>query len=362
MKKICFLWGGLKRGGSETAMISLVEELKDYYDITILCHKAICEYHSLPRMHLVFSDNGNPTTPISKLLSKIKFYSLIFRAIKSSNICISSEMPSIFIVANLFSILLKKPIILWNHSIIGENNLTRSNAEEFLNKFSLKRANHITNVSNYTQKSMFNYIHSRVNNSNVIYNIFKYKNDQAYCKNIKNTPIIIAVGSICKNKNFELLIDSIKFIKDKYNIELYLNIIGSGSDIEYLQYKIDNLKLNKCIKLLGYIDNPSDYIRNSSMLISSSNSEALPTVVIEALACEVPVIATNTGAAEILENGKYGIVVERNNVSQMANAILEVLDNYEIAKNKAKLGKQSLTRFSPEKIVPQWIELIESLT
>ncbi|HRG63809.1 MAG TPA: glycosyltransferase [Burkholderiales bacterium] len=362
MKKLVIFWGGLKRGGSETAMLSLVEELKGNYALTILCHKQICEYQDLPKVNIIFSDSSYPTNIFTKLLSKVKFYFHVFKMIKYSNVCISSEMPSIFIVANLFSAILKKPLILWNHSTLGENNLTRSKIEAFLNKLSLNSVSCIVNVSHYVQEAMFKYIPSRIKKSDVIYNIIKQEHSQAVYKKKNNIFTIVAIGCICKNKNFELLISSIKFIKDEYDIELYLNIIGTGDDIEYLQRKIDKLELTKYIKLLGYIDNPSDYISNSSMLISSSNSESFGIVVAEALACEVPVISTNTGASEILENGKYGIVVERNNVLQMANAILEVINNYEIAKNKAKLGKQSLTRFSPEKIVPQWIELIESLT
>lgn len=355
MKKILFINGGFKKGGAATVTLSLVQTISNYYKTTLLAHKHQIEYQVSPSLNIITSDQQE-IKGYKKIFSKLKFIANVCKQVNNNDLIITEESPSIVIIMMLVNLIYKKPWIIWNHSCWGEFYKTG-----FLYNYAFMKTNKIVNVSNYAAKCLNKLSTQLITTSYVIYNSVAFKNIVIEGNNYSKHKII-AIGSITPNKNFELLIDSMKFIKDKYNIELYLNIIGSGSDIEYLQYKIDNLKLNKCIKLLGYIDNPSDYIRNSSMLISSSNSEALPTVVIEALACEVPVIATNTGAAEILENGKYGIVVERNNISQMANAILEVLDNYEIAKNKAKLGKQSLTRFSPEKIVPQWIELIESLT
>lgn len=355
MKEVLFINGGFAKSGAAIVTLNLAQTLANYYKVSLLAHKHQIEYQIPAHLNMITSDRQE-VSGFKKILSKLKFIYYVHKEIQHADLIITEESPSIVIITMLVNLINNKPWVIWNHSCWGEFYKT-----SLLYNYGFKRANKIVNVSNYAARCLNKLSKQLTTFSHVIYNSVSFKNVVIENNNYSKLKII-AIGSITPNKNFGLLVDSVKYIQDKYNIELYLNIIGSGNDLERQQLKIEELQLNKNISLLGYVENPYDYIRSSGMLISSSNSEALPTVVIEALACEVPVIATNTGAAEILEYGKYGIVVEKNDVTQMANAILEVLNNYEIAKNKAKLGRESLSRFSPEKIVPQWIELIESLT
>jgi glycosyltransferase involved in cell wall biosynthesis len=77
-------------------------------------------------------------------------------------------------------------------------------------------------------------------------------------------------------------------------------------------------------------------------------------VVCEALLLYKPVIVTNTGAAEVVENGKYGIVIEKNNVEQLVAAILEVANNSALVHSMVVGYEKTLSRFAPEMIIPMW--------
>jgi len=87
------------------------------------------------------------------------------------------------------------------------------------------------------------------------------------------------------------------------------------------------LELEEDVALPGFVDNPYQYMRRAAVFVLSSRWEALPTVLIEALACGCPVVSTDcpSGPAEILENGKWGRLVPVGDVEAMADAIIKSL-------------------------------------
>ena len=77
----------------------------------------------------------------------------------------------------------------------------------------------------------------------------------------------------------------------------------------------------------GFFADPYAYLKRAALFVLASDSEALPTVLIEALALGVPAVATNckTGPAEILQNGRYGLLVPVGDVDALAAAMLATL-------------------------------------
>ena len=73
----------------------------------------------------------------------------------------------------------------------------------------------------------------------------------------------------------------------------------------------------------------------------------MPNVLLEGLASKIPIISTNcqSGPDEILENNKYGSLIKVNDVDELSKKILEIMQNYELAKLKAEEGYKSLYRF-----------------
>ena len=122
------------------------------------------------------------------------------------------------------------------------------------------------------------------------------------------TPIVIGLGSLTIQKDFQSLIKAFSFL-DK-NKRAKLLILGEGELRSELEAIVRELGLNESVMLAGFIHNPLPYLRAARLFVLSSKWEGFGLVVAEALACGTPVVSTNcpSGPAEILENGKYGIL------------------------------------------------------
>jgi len=134
-------------------------------------------------------------------------------------------------------------------------------------------------------------------------------------------PVVLAVGRLVKQKDFPTLIRA--FAAVQQNRPARLMILGEGPDRPALEALIREFGIADSVSLPGFVDNPYAYMSRASLYVLSSRWEGLPTVLIEALYCGVPVIATDcpSGPREILANGRYGVLIPMGDVPAMAQAI-----------------------------------------
>ena len=129
-------------------------------------------------------------------------------------------------------------------------------------------------------------------------------------------PYWVAVGRLHFAKGFDLLIlirAFSLFHKTKPNSGLYFLILGKGPERSHLEKLILELGLEGRIFLLGHVSNPYPYIRGARALLIVSRYEGLSMVALEALALNVPVLATESegGLREALGDGQFGLLVPR---------------------------------------------------
>lgn len=138
-------------------------------------------------------------------------------------------------------------------------------------------------------------------------------------------PVIIGVGSLTRQKNFELLIRS--FSQVQVQTPSRLVILGEGEDREPLEKLIAELDIEDSVLMPGFVSNPFAWMSKSSVFVLSSDWEGLPGVLLEALACGVQVVSTDckTGPNEILEAGKWGLLVGTGDQNALTDAIVESL-------------------------------------
>ena len=112
---------------------------------------------------------------------------------------------------------------------------------------------------------------------------------------------------------------------------------------------------NKII-LPGFVENPFKWMRNARVFVLSSTREGLPNSLIQAMACEVPVISTNceSGPAEILEWGKWGKLIKVNDQKELTNAI-----NEKINENKKISTIKRSEYFNVESSVNKYLSLFK---
>lgn len=364
MKKLLFVWSGLKIGGSESSLVLLSQFLSKFFRIEILCHQNICEYLIPQEVNLTnVISKKYKSAIITRVIDKILLLKSIYSRAKNADIIISNEFPLLSILSFAVAKLQRKPLIIWNHSCRSELPLTNNLIIEKIYKYVLKNADVVVNVSNYAQRSLFDYVACDLSNSQVIYNIVESRTlDFDNIQRDKNKFTIVAIGSLVVEKNFSLLIRAVEILVRNYGCELEVYICGGGPEKDNLLELISALNLNEHVKLVGKVSNPLDYIQASDLLVSPSNSESFSLVVCEALLLNKPVIVTDTGAAEVVGNGKYGIVVERNNKDQLVNAILTVIKKPLFVQSMLENYDVALSRFNADtQVIPRWKKLFTEL-
>jgi glycosyltransferase involved in cell wall biosynthesis len=142
----------------------------------------------------------------------------------------------------------------------------------------------------------------------------------------KLIPVALSVGRLTPQKDYETLLRALSIAKRKRDLRLM--ILGEGELRPSLEASIEKLGLIEDVVLPGFTENPFAYMRQADMFVLSSLWEGLPTVLIEAMACGVPVISTDcpSGPDEILENGKWGRLVPVGDANALAQAMLDTLD------------------------------------
>jgi Glycosyltransferase len=150
-------------------------------------------------------------------------------------------------------------------------------------------------------------------NIEVVYNPIDTKEimKQTTSENIRSEGMtILAIGRLSAQKRFDKLINVHKKLLDK-GIKHQVWILGEGSDRKMLETQIKQLDVKDTCHLLGY-KNPYPYLRRADIFVMTSDYEGLPVVICEAMVLSRPIVSTKiTGPVELLENGKYGLLIDK---------------------------------------------------
>jgi glycosyltransferase involved in cell wall biosynthesis len=136
---------------------------------------------------------------------------------------------------------------------------------------------------------------------------------------------LISVGSLKHAKDYPTLFRATALLREQ--VDARLLILGEGSERKELEALVGRMNLVDAVRMPGYRRNPSSYVKKADLFVLSSAWEGLPTVIIEALACGTPVVATDcrSGPREILCEGKYGGLVPVGDEKALAQEVLDAL-------------------------------------
>ncbi|MCA9949561.1 MAG: glycosyltransferase [Anaerolineales bacterium] len=166
-------------------------------------------------------------------------------------------------------------------------------------------------------------------------------------------PVILAVGRLTQQKDFPTLIRSFAQVRQRQPARLL--ILGEGEDRLALEALVNEFNLKDDVDLPGFVENPYAYMRQASLFVLSSQWEGLPTVLIEALYCGTPVIATDcpSGPREILADGQYGALVPIGDVAALTKCIEAGL-----AGDTPSPTKESWYPYSQDIVANQYLNLL----
>ena len=166
-------------------------------------------------------------------------------------------------------------------------------------------------------------------------------------------PVILAVGRLHPNKDFATLFRAFEIVRRHREARLVL--LGEGPERIALGRLARELGLQAVIDMPGFASNPFAYMARADVFVLSSAYEGLPGVLIQALACGRPVVATDceSGPAEILENGRFGALVPVGDAAAMAAAIARTLDD----PPDADTQRMASRRYASDRIVDDHVDL-----
>lgn len=168
--------------------------------------------------------------------------------------------------------------------------------------------------------------------------------------------VILFVGSLVPQKGVDVLIESFKEIKIK---DTSLVIVGDGPERKRLEALAVGIK---DIQFLGRQEDLKGVLAKSDVLVLPSRGEGFGLVLLEAMALGTPVVATNVGGIpEIVEDGVSGILVERDNPKQLADAVVKVLEDGEMRKTIIENGREKAKKFTWEKMGSEVDRVYESI-
>jgi len=172
---------------------------------------------------------------------------------------------------------------------------------------------------------------------------------------------ILNIGRFTEQKDQLTLLKSLNYIKNDIDFEAV--IIGRGVLRSDLINFISQNKLRHKVKLMNFVENPFNLIKQTDLFILSSKYEGLPNVLLEALVLNKFIISSNcsTGPKEILLNGKGGLLFKIGNYKELSKQIQFYTKNKKKCKNMLKFATNNLNRFDYDKNLEKYYNLVYSV-
>jgi glycosyltransferase involved in cell wall biosynthesis len=171
-------------------------------------------------------------------------------------------------------------------------------------------------------------------------------------------PIIMAIGRLVRQKGFDTLLRAFNLVIQEMNARLI--ILGEGSEKAFLERIVRDLNLTDKVFFAGFQKNPYMFLSHADLFVLSSNFEGFSVVILEAMACGTPVIATdcNSGPGEILQDGKYGFLVPVGDEQAISKGIVTLLKDRSLREKFSRLARERTKDFSVDKIIKQYEHVI----
>jgi glycosyltransferase involved in cell wall biosynthesis len=172
---------------------------------------------------------------------------------------------------------------------------------------------------------------------------------------------VVAIGRLTKQKGFSDLIKAFSLILKEISVDL--TILGEGELRPELEKQIHDLNLKNVIKLPGFVNNPWPLIHAADLFVMSSYWEGFGNVIVEAMACETPVVSTdcNYGPREIITDRINGILFPVGDIEAMSNAMLAILKDEGLGRSMAEEGKKKVVQFESKIVTRKYEQLFEKI-
>lgn len=393
--KIGILTEALKQGGVERTIVNLDNSLSQYekkvilYDSSDISFEVVSQVHSLGLHIFPFKNIFQEIYTVIKGSVNLRRYKIS----ENIKICISfKEHP------NIINILSGKTLSIISVREHKSSGFKFSGIVGFLIKYFIRfiynRADIIVTVSGCIADDLIKNFKIDPRKINILYNGCDYVNikklsyDDIGHEIPFSGPVVVTVGRLSREKLHWQLIRAFSQVVQMIP-EAGLIIVGSGEELGYLKKITVSLHLERSVFFAGFQNNPYKFLKNSDLFVLSSAWEGFPNVILEAMACELPVVSVDckAGPRELLApdvgynddlnsvrfaeygvllpelDGKYKKVGEPLTEQEklMAGSIIQLLNNRELREHYQRKGSLRVKDFSLDKFSDGWKVLVDSL-
>lgn len=169
----------------------------------------------------------------------------------------------------------------------------------------------------------------------------------------ESRPILLAVGRLAVPKDYGTLLRAFALLRKSRAVRLL--ILGEGDERRALESLAKELGVDQDVALPGFVDNPFSLMARAAVYVMSSRTEGLPNALVQAMALGTRVVSTDcpSGPREILQDGKYGKLVDVGDVEGMARALADSLDESE-----PNIPDEAIAPFRVDTVAKQYLAVL----
>lgn len=351
MKTVLHIIDTTGPGGAETVFIDLVSHIsKDKYRSIVTIRGKGWVYEELLRRGI------EPVLLDAKGSFNWRFLLKLCQLIKKEKVdLIQSHLLGSSVYSSLASLITRIPVVATFHGLvdIGENERLQGLKIGAINL----GVNSVVAVSKMLQDDILRRTSLKKNKTKIIYNGISTKGFQKPHSNFlrekygwsENDFIIGCLGNIRPAKGYDILLNAAALLKNNTDKSYRFVIAGQpdreGKLYESLLKQRGELGLDERVQFLGFLDDQAEFLANLDLFLSSSISEGLPLSAIQAMAANLPLLATRCGGyEELVTHQQDGWLVEVANPKAITEAIEILAQDLDLRLGLAMRAKQHVTK------------------
>ncbi len=273
-------------------------------------------------------------------------------------------------LAILIGRMTRRPVVGWIHNLPGRTTQDFPGGHPWVTRLLYPRANRLVAVSKGIADDLIKFSPGSAHNVVTLPNPV----DVAAVRRLGELPppdwaqeifarrTLVGMGWLTRRKGFDLLLQSFATVVRKGH-DVNLLLLGEGEERAALEAQADDLGLHGRVFMPGYQPFPYPLLSRAEAFVLSSRHEGLSMVILEAMSLCVPVVAFDcpVGPGDILDGGRYGLLVPAEDPQAMADAIANLLDSAELRTRFRGLGLERAMQWDTSTVTKKFETLFLEL-
>ncbi len=345
-------------GGIERVIATLANKFSEFLDVTILVKDDVFSHYPLnSRVKLESLDNEIKFDLNSKVNRVIEAGRNLISSKKKLKKYLSNKEFDYYYIAHPLNVLefhlakgIDKQVIITEHGGIDAYNAIYKKLKRWLYP---KAKTYVVPTKTDTK------LYKEIGLPSLY--IPHFKSDLHYSKSLQNKKIAITIGRMTEAKRQWILIDLWdKIVHDHQILDWQLKIVGDGNLKPQYSKKIEELKLEKYVKLLQPKQDVEDYYKDASFFLLTSKSEGFGMVILEAMSFGVPCVSYDcpAGPRDMITNNVDGFLVEMDSFEVLKKSTLELIKNREKMLEFGNQAYLASEKWVGDSILEEWKRLL----